>query len=75
MLSVPAGHPASTVSDYTPGTNEKVFMTYRSDCCTTQVKIRGTDGQGNVGHCDKIDMGPVGGEEGESKKSGKGVSE
>ena len=74
MLSVPVGND-STVSDYTPGTNEEVVMIYQSDCCTTQVQIRGTDGQGNVGHCDNIDMGLLGGKEGESKEDGKGVSE
>ncbi|KAK8405076.1 hypothetical protein O3P69_001567 [Scylla paramamosain] len=50
-----------TVPSFTPGTTSEVHMQYLSDCCTTQVQIRGVDGHGNVGNCDKIDMGTLGG--------------
>lgn len=51
------------MSDFTPGTVQEVYVFYRTDCCTTELDIRGTDAQGNVGKCPKIDMGPVGGED------------
>ncbi|XP_050738673.1 von Willebrand factor A domain-containing protein 7-like [Eriocheir sinensis] len=49
------------ISDFTPGTVQEVYVFYSTDCCTTELDIRGTDAQGNVGKCPKVDMGPVGG--------------
>ncbi|MPC47860.1 hypothetical protein E2C01_041619 [Portunus trituberculatus] len=60
VTAVPDEH-NMIVPNFPPGTTSEVYMQYQTDCCTTHVQIRGVDALGNVGDCDEIDMGKLGG--------------